>query len=103
MLLDPCLQLLLDEEAVGVSTSLGPEDGEDEAEEEGEQGQPHHGEDPPLPHVPLAVPGLGEHDHAAHDEPVDDHHEVSLQHKLSLRGAVDVGDSGRGRQGTTRG
>jgi len=78
-------QFLLDEETVGVAPSLGPEDGQDQAEEEGEQGQPNHGQNPPLAHIPLTITSLGEHDHAAHDEPVDNHHKVGLQHKLSLR------------------
>ena len=82
---------LLEEEAVGIAAGLGPEDGQDEAEEEGEQSQPDHHQRAPLPGIPLAVPGLHQHDHPAHDEAVDEHNKVGLHHELPLAGAVDVG------------
>ena len=66
------------------SLAVLPKDGEDEREEEGQEAKPDHGEDPPLPDVPLGLAGLGEHDHAGHDEAVDDHDKVGLEDKLAL-------------------
>lgn len=75
---------LFDQEAVRVSSCFGSKNGQDEAEEEGEQSKSDHGQDLPLANVGLALSGLCEHDHPADDEAVHHHHEVGLQHKLAL-------------------
>ena len=79
------------QEAVRVSAGLRPEDGEDEAEEEGEQEEADDGEHAPLARlVPrggaaLVRRRLRQEDRPEDDEAVDHHHEVRLDHKLSLQ------------------
>ena len=80
------------QEAVRVPPGLRPEDGEDEAEEEGEQEEADDGEHAPL--ARLVVPRgraalvrrrLRQQDRPEDNEGVDHHHEVRLDHKLSLK------------------
>lgn len=82
---------LFEEKAVGISTSLWPKNAENKAEEEGEESKPDHSKNLPLSSIPFAVPGFHQHDHAAHNQSVDQHHKVGLQHELALAGTVNVG------------
>lgn len=69
---------------VGITSSFGSEDWENERKEESEEDESGDGQDPPLADVALVLCRLCQEDHSQGDCAVQHHYEVRLEDKLAL-------------------